>query len=471
MLRKMLSPRQQEGRRDREKQRSNSELQLNGHRRQGSDGEEVTNHSYGDPDKFTDTNKFNPPARSQSLIGSPTTTGNEGNPPLPRRNERNITRGGSMISSKQLATENPEGEASLYVTPPDTFKRDQANSGEALGESQPTRNELRQFHMHQLTMSQVRGQSPGICAAGAPVGGGAGNNGHQRTRSFGHVIENSVYSVPFNQISTGASEGVRPVTVRPPNKHRDRHGQASVENSERIITINLPSSTSPQPPSDRSDTNSPNSPSSYQSCEQDPPRLDDGTSDYAEPWDSSKIFPNRNKSKSREDNQFQRRMDEHRPRGGSTRVSSSPPPSMRGATRFQSARAHHVGEGSPPPPELPYDPRRNRGFSERAHPPSRDQEGSTSPVNIGGRMQALSMEKSQPFEMDDLGHHHSQSTSSHHRVGRRLPTPPHDPPPKEPPPLPWQEPPPPPPPKDSREEWKINNALNIDVSIPLEDQP
>lgn len=498
MLRRILSPRQplqaQESKASakagqfvdtKPRSQSSSAIQFNGHLGIGSDeGEEVKNSSYGDPDNFQQQ-----PVRTQSMVTTPT---REMNPPLPPRNVR-------PLSFKQGEA---ESESSVYVTPADTLRnrpplgnssqRPSAASGSVAAagnmnsqgpavavdsaEALPTRSERKVMQMHQLTMNQRRGQGGGT--ATTPVTAvKPTNNGHQRTRSFGNVTENSDYSVPFDLKGS----------TRPPMKPPRVVPQA--RNEDCIIPINPPSSTSPQPPSDRSDTNSPSSPMSNQSAEHEPPRLDDGNSDYAVPWDRNKIFQNMHvhrsvrrapqaKSFKNEDSgisedsagpsnrvqsdreavqlpQVPVRNEEQKPPSGSIREYSPPTPARSGF-RYQSAREPMMGQGpdvSPPPPDLPYDPyrpHRSRAVSDRIH----RRDGSTSPVSGGNRGEDM--------------RYHSQSTSY---VGRNPPPPPSrlDPPMERGrgdsyplPPLRDQ---------SAREDLGRQSQVIIDVSIPLKDQP
>lgn len=447
MFRRILSPRQN---------RSQSSVQLNS--QVPSSDEEVKNSSYGDPDKL------NSPVRSQSMVAS---LGAEMNPPLPPRNMRH-----------------QDSESALYVSPADTLRNKPASttaspnvpSGagsshtpgnvDAPADAHPTKSEWKVMQLHQLTKNQRK-----ACVTPASA-----SNGHQRTHSFGNVTEKSDYSVPYNLVQ--ANERTRP-PLKPPrvvtHVRPERH-----DSSERIIPINPPSATSPQPPSDRSNTNSPSSPMSNQSSEQEPPgppppRQTNGESDYDVPWDRSKYLQNiphkkperkpqgRRKedsgfseessgsiSRPREDVQLhqQVRTEEVKVRGGSVREHSPPLPS-RGAFRYQSAREPMIEferESSPPPPELPFDPlrpHRNRAVSDRVH----RREGSTSPV--GGSLRS---------RVEDMGLHSQQSAGPHR--GQHLPDPPSAFPP--------------PPPLTREDSWIHSgppNAVSIDISIPLEDQP
>lgn len=446
-------------------QSSSAIVQYNGHL---DEGEEVKNSSYGDPDTFH---------RTQSMVTTPT---GEMNPPLPPRNLR-------PPFSKMGDS---ESESSVYVTPADTLRnRPLANSSQhpsasgsgasAGGNSQssgavavdpeaiPTKSERKVMQMHQLTMNQRRGQGGGVVTT--PVTATKPTNGHQRTRSFGNVTENSDYSVPFNlknEPPRAPRAPVKPPRMAPPARH---------ESSDCIIPINPPSSTSPQPPSDRSDTNSPSSPMSNQSSEHEPPRQDDG--DYAVPWDRNKIFQNMHVHKgvrkgpqgrsfkiedsgSSEDSAHREvvqlhqapvvKTEEQKPPSGNFKEYSPPPPA-RGGFRYQSAREPMVGlEVSPPPPDLPYDSRPHR-MSDRIH----RRDGSTSPVGGSGR--------------GEDARYHSQSSSY---IGGRNPPPP---PSRLDPPLERgrgdSSPLPPPRDHSSREDMGRQSQIMIDVSIPLKDQP
>ena len=448
MLRRILSPRQpQEGSKPKAqggqfvdtkpRSQSSSALHYNGH---VEEGEEVKNLSYGDPDTF------HAPVRTQSMVTTPT---REMNPPLPPRNLR-------------------PPESSVYVTPADTLRNrpnanssphpsagSSASSNEISGaavdpEAQPTKSERRVMQMHQLTMNQRRGG-----AVTTPATAAKPSNGHKRTGSIGTVTERSDYSVPFDLKSDRAVRPpVKPPRVAPPTRH---------ESSDCIIPINPPSSTSPQPPSDRSDTNSPSSPMSNQSSEHEQPRQDDG--DYAVPWDRNKLFQNIRVRRAPQGRNF--RNDDsgfsedatHRLQGDREFVQLrteeqkppskeySPPPPARGGLRYQSAREPMMGvEVSPPPPELPYDPRphRNRGMSDRV--PHRD--GSTSPVGVS------------------RGEFHSQSASY---MGRTPPAPPSRLDPSQE--RGWGDSSPLPPPRDHSVREDMKGQVMIDVSIPLKDQP
>lgn len=462
MFRRILSPRQA-------RSQSSTNVKFNGHNRQDSDGgEEIRNSSYGDPDKF------NSPVRSQSMVACLTS---EMNPPLPPRNVRPLQ----------------DSESSLYVTPADTLRtKAVANSsphvhspsGGSQGsgttatepslDAHPTKSERRVMQLHQLTMNQRRGQGgTPVTNVDKPM---PSSNGHHRTHSFGNVTENSEYSVPFQSNARAP--------VKPP---RSMVGPQAVrlDSNDRIIPINPPSTTSPQPSSDRSNTNSPSSPLSNQSSEQEAlPRQDDGNSDYAVPWDRSRIFqniPHRNIRKSQgrkknEDSGFSDdstslsyrsrgdrdeiqhqvvRNEEPKPRSGSLRE-HSPPPLGRNVFHYPSTKEPMMSYGqepSPPPPDLPYDParpHRNRPVSERVH--LRD--GSTSPVSSGGVGGSRG---------EDIGYHR-----------RHLPTQPRlD---LTPEPLRVDSYPPPPPRErderdDPRRPSNPSTAVMIDVSIPLEDQP
>lgn len=460
MLRRILSPKPKaQGGQfvdTKPRSQSSSSIHFNGHL---EEGEEVKNLSYGDPDTF------HAPARSQSMVTTPT---REMNPPLPPRNLR------------PPSFSNMESESSVYVAPADTLRnRPLANSSphpsaasSAAGsnetssatvdpEAQPTRSERKVMQMHQLTMNQRRGQG----GVATPVTATTPSNGHRRSGSIGTVTEKSDYSVPFD-LRTEPPRSVRPPLkpprVAPPTRH---------ESSDCIIPINPPSSTSPQPPSDRSDTNSPSSPMSNQSSEHEQPRQDDG--DYAVPWDRNKLFQNirvrrgpQGKSFRNDDSGFsedtthrlqsdrefvQLRTEEQKPPS----KEYSPPPPARGGLRYQFAREPMVGvEVSPPPPDLPYDPRphRNRGMSDRVH----RRDGSTSPVGGGGVSRGEDMR------------FYSQSASY---MGRNPPPPPSrlDPPQERG----WGDSSPLPPPRDHsvREDTTGKGQVMIDVSIPLKDQP
>ena len=393
MFRRILSPRQPSKPLEARSQ-SASAIQFNGgSSRCGEEGEEVKNSSYGNPDSF------NAPIRSRSMIAGP--TGEVMNPPLPPRNMR----------PSSFGSPNSESESALYVSPADTIRmrRQAASTGSCVdtaantnsqapgggsggggGPSEqhvdvhPTRSEQKVMQMHQLTMNQRRGQG-GVVVTSTPTTTStsmtktSSSNGHKRTRSFGHVTENSDYSVPFNLLQQG---NTRPPSTRQTPQPRvsqpggDRISGVSQPVGDRIIAINPPP-TSPQPPSDRSDTNSPSSP---MSLEQEPRVEESG--DYAVPWDRSKIFqhmrlgptPPSSSSSSHRPNQ-QRQQDRF-----------SPPPPARSGFRYQSTREPMIGQhNSPPPPDLPYDPsrpHRNRAVSERVH----IRDGSSSPVggNFGG---------------------------------------------------------------------------------------
>ena len=510
MFRRILSPRQTRS------QSSGSVVPPSHNPQPQADdgGEEVKNSSYGDPDKLSS------PVRSQSMVAA--LVGSDMNPPLPPRNVRPSSFGHQDSES-----------APLYVTPADTLRNRPGNpasphtpSGVAAsaqssgsidpsfdGNAQPTRSEKRVMQLHQLTMNQRRSTGGAGGGSSAPPPAATVTkpaNGHRRTNSSGTVAENSDYSVPFNLVQ-GNNQKTPKSRGRP---------------DERIITINPPSATSPQPTSDRSETSSPSSPLSNQSAEQDtphppgpappaPPRQDIGNSDYAVPWgDSSKYLqnkaqPHRNTRKGGrhgrseepslpDDSGFSshrsrpnweevnrkpqsgRHSEEtssstfssHHPRANwdevqphqhlrnETRSGSvrdhSPPPPVRGAYRFQSAREPVMGYdqrgSSPPPPELPFaphrPPQRNRGVSDRVH----CREGSTSP--LGSRQ--------------DETNFHSQSVGPHR--GHHLPAPSRYNHLQE---RPRMDTYPPPPSREHSELWRNSpsNPVVIDVSIPLEDQP
>ena len=516
MFRRIRSPRQQDGKarvqlleRDKGRSQSSGSLQLNGHKRQNSDeGEEIKNFGYGDPDVL----------QTRSLASAVTTPSNEANPPLPPRNTKSSPYGLQHGRQGEGGSETP-----VYVAPADTLRKAASNSvqppsggsgktqgnnsGDAYGDPHAaTKIEIKQLKMHQLTMSQKRGQGGG--AGGMPVMSSTNStSGHQRTQSFGYVIETSDYSIPFNLVQANANDNKTQQNSRPGAPFKPpRVGigmQATSDSADRIIAINPPSSTSPQPPSDRSDTNSPNSPMSNQSSEHET-RQDDGNSDYAIPWDRSKIFqniphakPKKPPGRRRNDDSIghtgddtgfyphQGRRDDQKMRVGnnSTKEPSPPPPLVRGSHRYRSARDpminYNTSEFSPPPPEIPIDPTRpraNRGFSERAY----RREGSTSPpmgTSSGGKVQKFG---NKPFtnDIDDISHHRTQSVGPHHMSGRRLPTPPRSelPPPHvrdrervadayNPPsqPFPLRE--------DVARHGNSSNMPVIDTNIPLADQP
>lgn len=389
MFRRILSPRQPSKPLEARSQ-SASTLQFNGGSSRGSEeGEEVRNSSYGNPDSP------NALLRSRSMIAGPASE--IMNPPLPPRNMR--------PSSFGSPNREPESESALYVSPADTIRirRQAVNTGpspsgvdtaagntnsqtpgggggstEQHVDALPTRSERKVMQMHQLTMNQRRGQG-GVVVASTPTTTSTrtSSNGHQRTHSFGHVTENSDYSVPFNLIQANTRP---PTTRQPPQPPR---GVSSQQGGDCIIAINPPS-TSPQPPSDRSDTNSPSSP---MSLEQEP-QMEEGSGDYAVPWDRSRIFqhmkplgpgPKRNT----EDPPPPSSSSSQRPK---QQDRSPPPPPVRSGYRYQSTREPMMSQhNSPPPPELPFDPtrpHRSRAVSERVH----IRDGSASPVggNFGG---------------------------------------------------------------------------------------
>lgn len=470
MLRKILSPRETKSKRSHSVNAAHNGDSYKGQPNEDS-GEDVKNINYGDPDLY-------PPTRSQSLIVGDMAS----NPPLPPRNLRG-----------------PREDSMVYVNPADTLKKassplpatsptlvpSPSGTGGATGGDPPpgssphqhqprnsdyttpvlksegaTRSELRQMQMHQLTQSQRKqGMTASVGAGGggeAAMTGGPSrpSNGHNRTRSFGNVTDNSDYSVPFNLLQQNAASSSSATSgSRMPSGMKPQQQLTKVQSNERIIPINP--STSPQPPYDRSDTNSPCSPLSNQSSEQETvTAVHHQEDDYAIPWDRSKVVNMIQKKSAGGD---RRRDLQQQTRSGSLRDSSPPAPG-RAMHRFHSAREQHqcVVENSPPPPDLTFAPTsRSHGVRvggsagfDRGHQDNIG--GSTSPVH---RMHGAghSYGKSSHEMPDDVSQHALHS-------GRRLPTPPRLDPPRD-------RVIPPPPPRGEHE------AVVIDVDIPLDDQP
>ncbi len=307
MFRRILSPR------DRTKQapvkqdkalRTSSMSDMNSHRRdiqlQGSI--EVENTEYRDPEQMHQQYPPAPPAssayRSQSMICSPV---DGSNPPLPPRNNRPISfsTGSHPLALQRKQSNDPE-ESSLYMEPANTLKNTASIKNAASmsnyvqvepSEALPTRKDLKKMTLYRETMEQSIEQKSG--------------GGHRRVRSFGHVIDNSEYSTPFDLLKQNnqaklKGEAVLPESVqtylynqpirsasdRPPPKPKTTRRIHQTEPTPADTDVCIPV-ISPTPPglSNRSHTNSPSSPHSTHSSEQELIR-DDGTNDYDEPWDS-----------------------------------------------------------------------------------------------------------------------------------------------------------------------------------------
>ncbi len=293
MLRRILSPRDQK---KQEKMRTPSMSDINGVRRdddlQGS--LEVENTVYRDPELIHQQYPPSPPIgpggfRSQSMVVSPM---DASNPPLPPRNNRPVSFSTSNHPLQRNQSNDPN-ESPLYVEPANTLRSASVSNYTQVepSDAHPTRQDLKQMTMYRKTMEQSMEHSSG--------------RGHRRVRSFGHVIDKSEYSTPFdllqdnekarqrgeailspsmraqlNQPHRSASETSKP----PPKPRRIRQIDSSLSTDpDCVIPLAPPGPTQPGN-FDRSHTNSPSSPHSTNSSEQELIR-DDGTNDYDEPWD------------------------------------------------------------------------------------------------------------------------------------------------------------------------------------------
>ena len=304
MFRRILSPRDHKHDKDRTKQdkalRASSMSEMNSHRRdtqlQGS--LEVENTVYRDPEQVHQHHPPAPPGpssafRSQSMVCSPV---DGTNPPLPPRNNRPVSFSTGTHPLQRKQSNGPD-ESSLYMEPANTLKNSASMSNYVQvepSEAVPTKKDLKKMTLYRETMEQSMEQKSG--------------GGHRRVRSFGHVIDNSEYSTPFdllkqNDQAKQRGEAVLPASVRaqlysqpqrsasdkpppkPPHVRKIRQAEPTPADADARIPV-----ISPTPPglSNRSHTNSPSSPHSTHSLEQELIR-DDGTNDYDEPWDKKFI--------------------------------------------------------------------------------------------------------------------------------------------------------------------------------------
>lgn len=233
LFRRIRSPREHKEREEHQppnRSFSTGQLPAQGHRRHRSD--DIKNINYTDPNGVSNSH------------------GQDENPPLP---PRNMHRPASVGNAHQLKKQVSSDEDPYYVAPADTIGR---KAGLSVLPP-PTASERKVMEMHERTQSQKV-------------------VGHRRTGSYGHVIDNSEYSTPWNLLQEQRGKEQKDKPPKPP-RSRDRtppnrpiiYSQPS-DGSDDLIPVQ-----SPPPPSlalDRSLTNSPCSPV-------------DPSGDYDEPWD------------------------------------------------------------------------------------------------------------------------------------------------------------------------------------------
>ena len=456
MFRRILSPRDHK---TKEKPRASTMSEVpspvNGHRRddQMLASYEVENTQYRDPEHLHQPYPP-PPNRTQSLVYPSSSDSNA--PNVPPRHARPVSYNSHPLERKQS---NDADESALYVEPANTLKKDSAKASNYCqvehAEAVPTKQDIKQMTMYKQTMEQKQG------------------GGHRRVRSFGHVIDKSEYSTPFdlleeNERARQRGEEVLPPNIRatlnhpqrsvsdkpPPKPRRIRQTEAAADDSRIPVVSPTPATLSL---SDRSHTNSPSSPHSTHSLEQEPIR-DDGTNDYDEPWDNKfKDLPrvrttNKSDSHSAEARASQRHTHSHHTESShiNDRGSpSSPVPFER--PRRPNREREHVSIS----PELPSDRPLGLGFTKGG--PARSsgrRDGSSSPLPPVRDGRSFSTPH-QPLHHHS--YHHSESgvrTSSVSMAGRLLPPTPSEMNERR---ILARDPSPPP--------------VVIDVSIPLEDQP
>ena len=286
---------------------STGQIQLPGHRRHKSD--EIRNIVYTDPNGVSNSHGPDSPR--------------EENPPLPPRNLHGY-RPASVGHAHQFKKQPSSDEDPYYVAPADTIGRKAGLS--ALQGPTPTVSEQRVIEMHQRTQSQ---KAVSVL-------------GHRRTGSFGHVIDNSEYSTPWNLLQqqrdkeNSAATASSKVPPKPP-RSRDRtppkrpiiHSQPS-DGSDDQIPVH-----SPPPPLDRSLTNSPCSPTNP-------------SDDYDEPWDkkypdlrravrrqhSGKLKSDGEVAASGSGSSHNRHSSHHEPHHRNSRSSPQPEPRQRETSRI-----------------------------------------------------------------------------------------------------------------------------------------
>ena len=448
-------------------------MQSNGHRRNGSDDVlRIENTAYGDPDILNST------PRSHSTVVPP--GGEVVNPPLPPRNPPKQLPSSSSMSKMQNAE-----ESLVYVAPADTLQRS-ANSSisQAVLSSNytrtepssapPSKSEKKVMDLHAKTMSQKQKQHLGQCGQGAQG---------PRVQS---VIDNSVYSTPFNAIHQQKARSGRS-SISGGSSGQRRVPQVGIaEDGDQIIPVL-------SPPPDRSQTTSPSSPLSTPSSEHEEGGISTGggDSDYDIPWDKkfkALHVPMVNRQPRRQLSggkiqSFHEEGKDHPPPPPLSRVRRDSPPSKNMFNRGYPDR------NSPPAPPDRNPPiggsggpivYQNKGSRTSPQPheesarqryiPTRHQseqyrprDGSTSPTQITGRPYGHTVHG--PHIPRDLPPDISPRTSSIsiplNMSGRRLPSPPRD----------RSESSPVDPSKRSLVPSSPPNPVHIDFSIPLCDQP
>ena len=324
LFRRIRSPREHSHREREEHQppnRSFSTGQLPGHRRHKSD--DIKNINYTDPNGVSNSH------------------GQDENPPLPPRNM--LPRPASVGHAHQLKKQVSSDEDPYYVAPADTIGRKAGLS--VLPGPPPTASERKVMEMHERTQSQ--------------------KVGHRRTGSYGHVIDNSEYSTPWNllqqQREKEQKENATPSSTKVPPKPprtRDRtppnrpmiHSQPS-DGSDDLIPIQSP----PPPPLvlDRSLTNSPCSPTG------------DPSGDYDEPWD--KKYPDLRMAVRRQ------HSGKLKPEGGEV-AERSASVSIKYSPKMSEEFPHDSSHQLPPPAQ-----HRHSSHHEPHPPPHRNSRGSPQP--------------------------------------------------------------------------------------------
>ena len=361
MLRRIRSPREAREKEGKEHPAPNRSFSaghlLFSHRRHKSD--EIQNVIYSEPNVLTNSHGGPHNVMSQQL---------EDNPPLPPRN-----RPASVGHPHPLKSQNSTDEDPYYVAPVDTLRKGIVNpailSQGAEKVPGPTRSERKQMQLHEMTLSQKHVL------------------GHRRTGSFGHVIDNSDYTVPWNllqkekQKAAAKHEGDTGTSVKPPPKP-----QRSSDRSKRVIPsmyddghdniIDL----SPSPPQltqdVRSHSNSPSSPTQIGTTAEATSSHSEKEDDYDEPWDKKYHVAMRLAEKARRQSGGQWKSEsemEHMPGAVQRQSPKMPEKSPHGHHHHQEPHSyhhHHHGDRTSPQPDLR--PRINTRSSDRGSPPAGD---------------------------------------------------------------------------------------------------
>ncbi len=228
-------------------------------------------------------------------------------PPLPPRN-----RPASIGNANQLRKQMSADDDSYYVAPVDTLRNRRGVVNPAVVGDRGavlTRSERKQMQIHEMTQSQKQ------------------VHGHRRTGSFGHVIDNSEYSTPWNvlqeqkeiarerekrqkaaavpaettplepEVQAEEKQQPSPVAVttqKPPDKpqrvsNRTKRAviQQSLQNHDTDVIIPVHS---PSPVLGSHESRSQNSsPTSPPVSDNPPGSPQEAEGDYDEPWDRKKV--------------------------------------------------------------------------------------------------------------------------------------------------------------------------------------